>query len=154
MYCSIDPHKIRGEKLYAKYSSRTTELFKKYNSAISHDGTICIEGTDPVENVPRLNVKFDQNEPFYKQLGILKFIPHLTPVVVKDIDDTKKYKYISIFEHTLCQYAVFFMLVTPGKDEAQLVSMSYHRPTVIAKGTVKEMLRFIYDNHPYEPRSK
>ena len=114
-------------------------------------------GYNPDTNQIHFKVMLDQNEPLASQGGIKTALPLIQPHA--------GWKTIGIFEHTLSEYAVWFLMVS--EDGSRFLVLNHRRrndllagrdpaPSLRGRGSdfaefkdVDSALAYIYMNHPY-----
>ena len=139
-----------GESSYAQYYRSMEDYIVKQPGC--WPGLNFYLYNDPQNSQKEIKVMFDQDKSFNKQLGILKFIPYLKPVVSRDLKTKAADKIIGIFEAGLAENGVYNLQL--HGDEWRIVHAYYTRETVKFKDKdLKKALHYAYERLPYKGKS-
>lgn len=109
------------------------------------------EGTHIYTKQAGLKIKMNQNQPFANQLGILDFLPHIQPAKTRDTDK-EEICYIGIFEYS-CSERYSYSL-RANKEKTRFWVQNHVGHVYLESSDLLEILEYIYNNFPYERRSK
>ena len=126
-------------------SDETTKIWAEVTEWLNEQPGMRHYGYNSETNQVAVQICLDQKIPLNKQLGILRFIPH-----IKTFKKNKKdIIYIGVFEHTLSEYGVYE--IQRHGETWQLIKTTYHHPNICCETTnISELLKYIYKHHPYE----
>jgi hypothetical protein len=92
----------------------------------------------------------DDEESLKKTIvGLEKVLPFIKPIV------TSGYKIVGIFEHTLSENGVFYMLIDDKNSVYKLMSDVYRRTHELKKfNSLESIIKYVQENHWYETKQE
>lgn len=147
------------EKLFSTPASiiETDLGFKEINNLMKNYPYVYISGHNSETKTKWPEVMFKQTQDFDVQkdcvLEVIKYLPYQTNQAFKNVKGIEKhpskFKLFGVFHQETEHDGVYYIMVD-DKDNSFLINTRYSRVSCVKQCKLNEMLKYVYDNHPYE----
>ena len=156
-FSQISP--LTWEKLFSVPMTvvETDQGFKEMSQLTKTHPYVYISGHNVVTKTKWVEVMFYQTKEFKNQLDIvldvLQHLPYQTEAKgfekIKNLTLPSKFKLCGVF-HNNSEFDGIFNILIDEKNMAHLINTRYHQTSLTFSGSLNSVLKYVYDNHPYE----